>query len=316
MRILVAGATGAIGRRLVPMLVGHGHEVVGLTRRAAKVAELERAGARGEVVDALDAEAVLAAVRRARPDVVVHELTDLPAALSPRKLTAAYEANNRVRSVGTANLLAAARAADVRRIVAQGSAFWYRPGGSPAPRTEDSPLWSDAGEPVGAAVRTMAAVEETLLGADDVEAVVLRYGAFYGPGTWFAPDGAVGRQVRARRYPLVGEGAGITSFVHVDDAARATVHALDGPPGVYNVVDDSPAPAATWVPEFARALGARPPRRVPEWLARRLLGGGFVEWLSRSPGASNERAKAALGWRPEYADWRDGFARGLQDPPA
>jgi len=314
MRVFVAGATGAIGRRLVPMLVGEGHDVVAITRRPERLEALAGLGAQGEVADALDRDAVRAVVERTRPEVIVHELTDLPAALKPQKLKQAYAANNRVRREGTANLLAAAEAAGVGRIVAQSSAFWYAPTGGPV-KSEDEPLDVDAGEPIGEAVRTMAEAERLMQSAEGIDAVILRYGIFYGPGTWYHPEGDIGRQVVKRRYPIIGRGSGITSFVHIDDAARATTLALAAPPGVYNVVDDHPAPVSEWLPALAQALDAKPPMRAPAGVARLLAGKVAFDWLEHQRGASNLRAKEQLGWQPTYPDWRTGFRDGMDAEP-
>jgi len=315
MRVLVAGATGAIGRRLVPLLVREGHEVVAITRSESKLPLLDDFGARGEVADAYDRDALVAVAERRQPEAIIHELTDLPASLKPNKLKAAYEANNRVRRLGTDNLLAAARAADVRRIVAQSSAFWYQPDGRPV-KDEDAPLHTSAGEPIGEAVRTMAGIETDLLSAEGLETVILRYGIFYGPGTWYHPDGDIGQQIRKHRYPIIGKGQGITSFVHIDDAARATVLALSAPPGVYNIVDDHPAPASEWLPALAEAIEAKKPMHAPAWVAKMMAGKGTVDWLESQRGASNERAKRQLGWELQYPDWRTGFRIGMHLAPS
>lgn len=315
MRVFVAGATGAIGRRLVPMLVAQGHEVTGLTRAADGRQALERMGAKAFVGDALDADAVRRAVAGPRPDAVVNELTDLPQALNPRKLAEVYARNDRLREEGSRHLLTAAKEAGVPRVVLQSAAYWYAPGGA-RPAAEEEPLHAGAPEPIGAAVRTMRAVEEAHRAARGLDAVVLRYGMFYGPGTWYSREGDVGRQVAKRRYPVIGRGEGTVSFVHVDDAARATVAALTGPAGTYNVVDDDPAPNGEWPLVFARALGAKPPMRVPKAVARLAAGSALVEWLTSARPASNAKAKRDLGWTPAYPTWRQGFAEALgQAPP-
>ena len=312
MKVLVAGATGAIGRRLTPVLVREGHDVVGMTRSESKVPLLRSLGAEPVVCDALAAEKVRAAVAAADPDVIIHQLTDLPGRLKPNRLARYYAANNRVRKEGTLNLLAGAREVGVGRMIAQSAAFWYRPEGGMV-KTEADPMHTEAGPPIGEAARTMQEIESALLAEPDVNAVSLRYGAFYGPGTWYAARGDIGRQVAIRRYPLVGRGEGVTSFVHIDDAAEATVAALRAPPGVYNVADDEPARLNDWLPAFAKALGARPPRRVPASLARMLVGSAPVEWLETQRGADNTKAKRDLDWRLRYPTWRDGFLTGLGD---
>lgn len=314
MRILIAGATGALGRRLLPMLVQDGHDVTGLTRTPEGRAALERMGARGVVADALDAAQVDRAVREARPEAIVNELTDLPQSLNPRRIADAYARNNRVREEGGRNLLAAARAHGVGRVVLQSAAFWYAPT-SPRPATEDEPFFTHAPEPIGEAVRTMRRVEDAHRAERGLATVVLRYGMLYGPGTWYSPDGDVGRQVAKRRYPVIGRGEGTVSFVHVDDAARATVVALAAPAGAYNVVDDEPAPNGEWPRVLAEALGAKPPMRAPKALARLAAGSALVEWLTTARPASNARARRDLGWRPAEPSWRHGFARMTGAPP-
>src|ERR671915_2571478 len=235
MKVFLAGATGAIGRRLVPRLVEAGHHVTAITRQEKKRAELYELGAESHLCDVFDAGRLASIMARAEPDAVINELTDLPQSLNPRKLGEYYAANNRVRREGTRNLLSAALGAGVRRFLAQWSAYWYAPTGG-AVKTEEAPLYLDAPAPIGPAVKTMKEVEDTVLSANGIEGVVLRYGMFYGPGTWYAKDGDVGRRVRKRRYPMIGKGEGTYSFIHIDDAATATVAALDrAAPGIYNV---------------------------------------------------------------------------------
>ncbi len=311
MRVFLAGATGAIGRRLVSRLVEAGHEVTALTRSKEKLARLYDLGAEPVLCDVFDAGRLGTEVARAEPDAAINQLTDLPQSLNPRKLGEYYAANNRVRREGTRNLLSAALGAGVDRFVVQSAAFWYAPSGGPV-KAEVAPLYLDALSPIGPAVETMKAVEDAVLSADGLEGVVLRYGFFYGPGTWYAYDGDVGRQVRKRRYPVIGDGEGTYSFIHVDDAAAATVAALErAKPGVYNVVDDEPATAAQWMPVYAESLGAKPPPRVPAFVARLIVGKALVEWSLRLRGASNEKVKSELGWRPRYASWRRGFFEDL-----
>jgi 2-alkyl-3-oxoalkanoate reductase len=311
MRVFVAGATGAIGKRLVPQLVEVGHQVTAMTRSKEKLGELYELGAEPVLCDVFDAGRLGSVVARAEPDAVINELTDLPQSLNPRKLKEYYAANNRVRREGTANLLGAARGAGVSRFLVQGAAYWYAPSGGPV-KTEEAPLYLDAPAPIGPAVKTIKEVEEAVLSADSIEGVVLRYGMFYGPGTWYAKDGDVGRQVRKRRYPMIGHGEGMFSFIHVDDAASATVAALErARPGLYNVVDDEPASAVEWMPLYAEALGAKRPPRVPAFLARMIAGDALVKWMLGLRGASNEKIKEELGWRPHYKSWRQGFFENL-----
>jgi nucleoside-diphosphate-sugar epimerase len=307
MRVFLAGATGAIGRRLVPPLVEAGHEVTAVTRSEKKLDKLYESGTEPILCDVFDAERLGSVVAEAEPDAVINQLTDLPQNLNPRKLKEYYAANNRVRRDGTSNLLSAALGAGVRRFLVQGSAYWYAPAGGPV-KTEVAPLYLDAPPPIGPAVETIKEVEESVISADGIEGVVLRYGMFYGPGTWYAKDGDVGRRVRKRRYPMIGNGEGTYSFVHVDDAASATVAAFErARPGVYNVVDDDPATAAEWMPVYAEALGAKRPPRAPAFVAGLIVGRALVEWSLRLRGASNEKIKEELGWRPQYESWRRGF---------
>jgi nucleoside-diphosphate-sugar epimerase len=302
-RVFVAGATGVIGAPLVRELVAAGHEVTGTSRRERGAAEIRAAGAEAAAVDALDAGALRQAVVAARPEVVVHQLTDFPDRIRPRQNYTA--ATSRLRVEGTRNLVEAARAAGARRIVAQSIAIIYEPTGGPV-KDEDAPL-VDA-DPVGAAV---AELERLVLGAEGMEGVVLRYGWLYGAGTWYSREGSYGVDARRRMLPIVGDGEGLFSFVHVEDAATATVAAIErGAPGVYNVVDDEPAPMREWVPAFAAAIGAPRPMRIPLWLTR-VLGGKMAVRAADLRGASNEKAKRELGWRPRYPTWRQGFREAL-----
>jgi nucleoside-diphosphate-sugar epimerase len=308
MRVFVAGATGAIGRPLARQLVEAGHDVTGITRSAERAQRLEKTGAKAIVCDALLADSLGPAVAEARPDVVIHQLTALPDRFEPRKRDL-YEATNRVRTVGTRNLLDTAKAAGAHRFICQSIAFAYEPAGAQI-KDERDPLFSNAPEPFGSAVKVVEQMECAVLDEEGIEGVILRYGWFYGPGTYFAPDGSTAEDVRRRRYPIVGDGGGLFSFIHVDDAAAATVAALErGDPGIYNIVDDEPAPMREWLPLHAETLGAKPPRRVPRWLAR-ILAGNLVARLSTElRGASSAKARRELGWRPVWPSWRDGFRR-------
>jgi nucleoside-diphosphate-sugar epimerase len=306
MRVFVAGATGVLGRPLVRELVAAGHQVVGTTRTPGKVNSIEADGATGVLCDALDRDAVHAAVSSAQPEVVVHQLTDLPERISG--LRRAANATNRLRQEGTRNLVDAAKAAGARRVVAESIAFLYAPTG-PGICTEDAPVWGTAARPYGPMIRAVTDLEDAVTGVAGVEGVVLRYGTLYGPGTWYAPDGAYTDLVRKRRLPLIGDGAGFVSFLHVDDAATATRQALDhGAPGIYNVVDDRPVTYREFLPAFARLVGAKPPRHVPAWLLRAVGGAIAVELMTRQRGASNVKAMTELDWTPRYRNWRDGFA--------
>jgi nucleoside-diphosphate-sugar epimerase len=309
MNVFVAGATGALGSQLVPRLVARGHEVVGMTRSASKRDALRELGAAPVVADALDPDAVAGAVAEAAPDVIVHELTALAGSLDVRHFDRSFATTNRLRTEGTDNLLAAGRAVGVRRFVAQSFAGWtFARSGGPV-KTEDDPLDPS---PADGMRRTLAAIrhlEEAVVDAGWTEGVVLRYGGFYGPGTSLAADGEQAEQVRRRRFPVVGGGAGVWSFVHVEDAAQATVAAVErGRRGIYNIVDDEPAAVAEWLPALAAAVGAPPPRRVPRVVGRLLAGEAATVMMTEVRGASNAKAKATLGWRPRHASWREGFA--------
>jgi nucleoside-diphosphate-sugar epimerase len=316
MRVLVAGASGAIGRPLIPLLLKAGHEVVGTTRREERAAALRAAGAEAVVCDLLDPAQAREAVASARPEVVIDELTSLPQDFDIRR-TDIYDANDRIRSEGTAALLAAAAEHGVKRYMIQSIAFLYAPEGDWV-KDEDARVWTDAPAPFGRSVGVLTENERKVCGTEGIEGVVLRYGFFYGPGTYYAPGGSIAEQVRARRFPLVGGGAGVSSYVHIADAAAATVAAVEhGAPGIYNVVDDEPAPAREWLPAYAEALGAKRPFPLPAWVARFLAGPYAVAAATTLRGASNAKARRELGWTPRVQSWREGFKRYLDgDPPS
>jgi nucleoside-diphosphate-sugar epimerase len=306
MRVFVAGASGVIGRPLVPRLVAAGHEVTGTTRSTERAEAIRAAGADAVVCDALDGDALRAAVVEAAPEVVVHQLTALPHRFNPRDKEI-YAATNRLRTDGTRQLIEAARAAGARRLVWQSIAFAYAPAARPEVMDEDAPLALDAPQPFGDGVRAIDEMERAVVGADGMEGLVLRYGWFYGPGTYYADDGSMTQDVRKRRFPIIGKGTGLFSFVHVEDAASATVAAVErGAPGIYNVVDDDPAPQREWLPVYAEAIGAKKPLRVPVWIAR-LVVGKIATMAGLQPGASNAKAKRELGWEPRWPSWRQGF---------
>lgn len=309
MRIFIAGATGAVGKRLVPLLGANGHEVVGTTRSAGKVGDLRALGAEPVVLDVLDAEAVGKAVSQARPDVVVHQATALASLGNLRNLDEAFAETNRLRTVGTDNLLAAARASGAGKFVAQSFAGWpYAKEGSWV-KDEDAPLDPS---PPASATETMTAIrhlEETVVGAHGIDGIVLRYGGFYGPGTSLFEGGEHVAAIRKRAFPIVGSGAGLWSFVHIDDVAGGTLAAIErGRRGLYNIVDDEPAGAWEWLPYLAGVLGAKPPRRVPEWLGRLAAGEQVVSMMTEARGASNAKAKRELGWTPGHPSWRTTLA--------
>jgi nucleoside-diphosphate-sugar epimerase len=305
MRVFVAGATGVIGRSLVPLLTAAGHEVVGLARSVERARAVERLGAEAALGDALDRESVIAAVAGARPDAVVHQLTSIPRTVEPRKFDRQFEVTNALRTEGTRNLLAGVAEAGASRFLAQSISFAYQPEGGPV-KDEDAPLWRDPPAKFAAALGAIRELERQTL---EASGTVLRYGMLYGPGTSYAPDGGTAELVRKRRFPIVGEGRGVFSFVTAADAARACLLALERDArGVFNVVDDEPALLREWLPVYAEAIGAPRPWRAPAWLAR-LVGGSFgVSWLTEMRGASNARARRELGWQPAPRSWREGFA--------
>jgi 2-alkyl-3-oxoalkanoate reductase len=301
MRVLVAGASGAIGSRLVPQLINAGHEVIGTHRSSGAAERIRAQGATPVALDLLDAQAVRGAVLDARPDAIVHQATALANMSFGRSLDATFAPTNRLRIEGTDALLAAAREAGVRHIVAQSFASYrYAREGGPV-KTEDDPL--DPAPPANTG-ETNAAMKHLDAAVTEAGGIALRYGGFYGA----ANDGMI-EPVRRRQFPIVGDGGGVMSFIHLDDAAAATVLALehDGP-AIYNIVDDEPAPVREWLPVLADALGAGPPRHFPRWLARLFAGEGAVVMGTESRGASNARAKRELGWTLRYPSWRQGFA--------
>jgi nucleoside-diphosphate-sugar epimerase len=303
MRVFVAGATGALGRQLVPQLVAAGHEVTATTRTPGKVAQVREAGAEPAVVDGLDREAVIAAVEAAAPEVIVHQMTALADLRSLRRVDRAFAATNDLRTRGTDNLLAAAARVGTRRVIAQGNSFVYERSGGPV-KTEEDPLVSRPPGPSSAqSVAAMRYVEETVPRAVP-EGIVLRYGTFYGPG---ASDPLLDA-LRKRQLPVIGGGTGIWSFIEITDAAAATLAAVDhGASDAYNVVDNDPAAVAEWLPYLAEVAGAKPPLRVPAWLGRLLAGEFAVSQMIDARGSSNEKARKELGWEPRYASWREGF---------
>ncbi|HYI98489.1 MAG TPA: NAD(P)-dependent oxidoreductase [Thermoleophilaceae bacterium] len=310
MKVLLAGATGALGRQLVPKLLAAGHEVAGMTRSESRRQAVLDLGATPVVADALDAGQVERAVAETEPEAILHELTALTGSLGKRNIDRSFVETNRLRTEGTDNLLAASRAAGVRRFLAQSFAGWpFARTGGPV-KSEDDPLDPD---PVPSMRQTHAAIrhlEQAVTGADWTEGIVLRYGGFYGPGTSLGLDGGEHLElIRKRRLPVVGDGGGLWSFIHVEDAADATVAALErGRRGIYNVVDDNPKPVREWLPEVAEVLGAKPPRRVPLWLGRLAAGEAAGVMMTEARGASNAKAKRELGWQPRYPSIRDGLA--------
>jgi len=279
-----------------------------MTRRKERAGAIRDAGAEAVVCDVFDADALNLAVAAAEPEVVIHALTALPPRFDPKSDYLA--ATNRVREEGTRNLVAAAKAAGARRIVAESVAFFYEPEGGWV-KDEEAPLFRDPPGRFASGRDALVSLERQVLEAEGMEGLVLRFGWFYGPGTYHDRGGSVADEVEKRRYPIIGKGLGTFSYIHVEDAADAYVAALDhGAPGIYNVVDDEPAPMHEWLPVYAQALGAKPPRRVPYRLAR-LIAGDAARAAVELRGASNAKAKRELGWRPEYPSWRQGFAASL-----
>jgi nucleoside-diphosphate-sugar epimerase len=314
MRILIAGATGALGTRLLHPLTEAGHEVFGTTRHPSALAGLEAQDVTGIVMDPLDAADVGAAVAEAKPDVIVHELTALSAMTgNMKKWDDDFAITNRLRTEATDHLLAAARAQGVRRFVAQsyGGHWTNQRTGGPV-KTEADPLVDDPGKEARQSLRAIKHLEQAVLSEPDVEGVVLRYGNFYGPGNTLSRTGEMGEMVRRGKFPIVGGGTGVWSWIHIDDAAAATVAAIErGASGIYNIVDDDPAPVAEWLPYLAEQLGGKRPMRLPAWLAKPLIGEFGVALMTTVRGSSNAKAKRELGWQPLYASWREGFLTGI-----
>ncbi len=308
MKVLVAGATGALGRQLVPRLVDAGHDVTGMSRTPAKRQEIAELGADAVIADALDADAVASAVGEVEPEVIVHELTALSGDFDMRRFDRTFAVTNRLRTEATDHLLSAGRAVGVERFVAQSFAGWpYAKVGGPV-KTEEDPLDPDPIPPVRQTMAAIRYLEEAVTSAEWTVGIALRYGGFYGPGTSLDADSEMIEAIRERKFPIVGSGAGVWSFVHVADAADATVAAIErGERGAYNVVDDEPAPVTEWLPAVAENLGAKPPRRVPRFVGRLLAGQVATVMMTELRGASNAKAKRELGWQPAYPTWREGF---------
>jgi len=308
MRIFVAGATGAMGKQLVPRLVTAGHQVTGMTRTEAKQNALRALGAEPVIADALDPEQVADVVAQAQPDVIVHQLTAI-ATLDLRHFDRDFALTNRLRTEGTDHLLSAGRAVGVERFIAQSYTSWpyARTGG--AVKGEDDPLDPTPAREMRESLAAIRHLEAAVTGADWTEGIVLRYGGFYGPGTSMSPGGEQLEMIRKRKFPVVGNGQGMWSFVHIADAAEATVLAVEhGQRGIYNVVDDEPAPVAEWLPAMAESIGAPRPWRVPRFLGRLLAGEAGAVMMTETRGASNVKAKRELGWEPRHPSWRAGIA--------
>jgi nucleoside-diphosphate-sugar epimerase len=314
MKIFVAGGTGVISRGLIPRLVVAGHEVVATTRSEANLDALRGLGAEAVVCDALEPGQLEQAISTGAPEVVVNQLTALPARFKPKQIAAELATTNLLRSLGSRTLMGAASEAGVRRVVAQSVAFAYVPG--PSLAREEDPLYLGAPGGFDRSVSAILDLEAATLGDAEVEGIVLRYGYLYGPGTHYAADGSIAVDVRRRRFPIVGAGEGIFSFVHVDDAVDATLAAIESSTdGVYNIVDDDPAKVRRWLPAYAQALGAPAPLRVPTWVARLAAGPYGVYVMTAMRGASNRKAATELAWRPARASWHEGFSEILAEFP-
>jgi 2-alkyl-3-oxoalkanoate reductase len=312
MRVIVAGASGAVGWTLVPQLLQRGHRVLGMSRSAEGAAKVAGLGAEAKRVDALDARAVRDAVLAFKPEAVIHQLTALPQSTDLRDFDGVFAQTNRLRIHGTDNLIAAARETGTRRFVAQSYCGWpFARTGGPV-KTEDDPLDPNPPKGMRRSFEAIVHLERAVTAASDIGGVVLRYGGFYGPGTMIARDSPTVLDIRKRKWPVVGRGGGIWSFIHIGDAASAAVAAVEAEAtGIFNIVDDEPAPVAEWLPALASAVGAKSPWRVPAFLARLLLPEHLYVMMTEVRGGSNAKAKRVLGWRPAFASWRDGFRRGL-----
>lgn len=304
-RVLIAGATGVIGHRVVPLLADRGHEVVALSRTGGN-AEVERTGVERIAVDALDRPAFADAVRRAEPDVAVNLLTAIPPRIDPRHMDRDFALTNRLRREATGTLVDACLEGGVGFVISEGLAYAYRPSANGL-ANEEAPLWTDAPRAYRSTVEALAELERQTANA---HGLVLRFGHLYGPGTIYGEDGSLIEDVRVRKMPLVGGGTSVFSFIHVDDAANALLAALDRRPrGVLNIVDDDPVPMSEWLPQLAKRIDAPVPRSVPTWVARMVAGSWGAAYMTKLRGADNSRARAALDWRPEYGSWKEALGQ-------
>lgn len=312
MKVFVAGATGAVGKPLVSQLVAHGYDVVAMARSPKNNDSLRALGADPISADVFDRAALIEAVKRAEPEIVIHELTALAGMKDFKHFDNDFAMTNRLRTEGADNLLAAAQAAGARRFIVQSFGNWNYARTGNSLKTEEDPLDPDPPAFQRQSLEAIRHVESITLSANGIEGVALRYGNLYGPGTGFAPNGDLAAMVRKRMLPVIGNGAGVWSFTHVEDAASATVAAIQpSAHGIYNVCDDEPAAEGVWLPEYARAIGARQPFHIPVWLGRLMAGDVGVSVMTQIRGASNARAKRELGWSPRYTTWREGFRKGL-----
>lgn len=317
MKVLVAGATGAVGRALVPVLRRRGHQVFGTTRSQSNAQVVHAMGAEPVIMDGLNRTEVLEAVGRVQPGAIVHQMTSLASMKNLKHFDQEFALTNRLRTEGTDHLIAAASEAGTGRLVVQSFTGWPNAREGGPVKNESDPL--DPAPP-RQMLQTQSAIRELeskVLAARNLQGIVLRYGSFYGPGTSISSNGDLVEMVRQRKMPIVGRGGGVWSFIHIDDVAAATALAVEsGPSGIYNIVDNDPAPVCVWLPELARILGARPPRTVPAWIARFLIGESGVFMMTKIRGSSNDKAKRQLAWAPVYGSWREGFRREFSHPPA
>ncbi len=313
MKVFIAGATGVIGRPLTARLLAADHDVYAMTRSEERAKILQQQGAVPVVCDVFDRDHLMQTLQKVGPDIVMHQLTELPKRIHPRRVKIQLAATNRLRTEGTQHLFDAALAAGAQRFIAQSIAFAYHPDGGGFKR-EEAALYQQPPAAFGDVIRAVSRLEAITLSHAALPGIVLRYGFFYGPGTVYASDGSFAEDVRHRRVPITGKGTDVFSFIHVDDAAAATIAAMaDGAPGIYNIVDDEPAPVADWLPIYASAVGATPPARVPRRVARLLAGPYAIYLMCEQRGAANDKAKRLLGWSPQYSTWRSGF-KTLNDP--
>jgi nucleoside-diphosphate-sugar epimerase len=312
MKIFLAGGTGAVGRRLIPLLARRGHQVAATTRSVDKGKILQQLGAEPVFLDGLKRDAVRAAVTSFRPDVIVHQMTALASMRSLKNFDQEFALTNRLRTEGTAYLIEAARSAGARKLIVQSYAGWPSiREGSPI-KTEEDSLDPNPPQRMRKTLDAIRLLESTVTAASGLTGVVLRYGSFYGPGTSIAPDGEIGLAVRKGKFPIIGDGGGIWSFIHMDDVANATRLAIEGSiSGIYNIVDNEPAELNVWLPFLAKALGGKQPSRLPAWIGRIVLGDAGISMMTKIRGASNVKAKQVLNWRPLYPSWREGFIRGF-----
>ncbi len=312
MRVFLAGAAGAVGRRLIPALVQAGHSVTGMTRSETKADSVRASGAQPVITDALDREAVIRAVRKIKPDAIIHQLTAISQKMDLRHFDREFEMTNRLRTEGTDNLVAAGLAMGVQRFFAQSFAGWpyERVGG--AVKTEDDQLDPNPPRSLQSSLKAIQHLESTVLSTPAMDGLVLRYGGFYGPGNPIGEGGMIPEMLRKRMFPIVGGGTAVWSFIHIDDVAQATLAALDnGEPGVYNITDDEPAKVSEWLPFLAQTIGAKPPLKIPAWLGKLLIGEAGMVMMTSAHGASNAKAKRELSWKPIWPTWREGFRQAL-----